>query len=89
MALVGVLLGITMCAVAWAINESRDHRKLIIELQNKVIYELSGRVNVLERRKAVLEAAATSYQATGSGPAVKSTKLRTWNEDAAPFEAKG
>lgn len=84
MAVLGVLLGITMCAVAWAINESREHRKLIIDIQNAVV-AVESRVAFLEKRKALLaEAVATQPKPAGVG-AVHS-RVRTWNEDAPPVE---
>jgi hypothetical protein len=79
MAILGVLLGITMCAVAWVIKQTLDNTPLIVELQNKV--------TILERRKAVV-AEAVAGQPKPAG--VAQVKLRTWNEDA-PFveKAKG
>jgi hypothetical protein len=82
MAILGVLLGITMCAVAWCIKECIDHRKLIIDLENRVIFDMGERIGALERRKAVIAEAVTAQ------PKPLGVKLRTWNEDVHMAEAK-
>lgn len=84
MAILGVLLGITMCGLAWAINESREHRKLIIELQNKVIFDLQSRVVALEKRRAFVPEPTVGQPVPVK---VAPVKLRTWNEDAPASEA--
>lgn len=80
MAILGVLLGITMCAVAWAINESISHKKLIIQLQSEVIFNLGQRVTVLEKRKAVIS------EAVAGQPKPAGVLRRTWNEDSESAE---
>lgn len=79
----GVLLGITMCGLAWAINESREHRKLIIDLQNKVIFDIQSRVIVLEKRRVFIPEPVAGQ----TNARVTTVKPRTWNEDAPMAEA--
>lgn len=85
MAILGVLLGITMCAVAWAIKETIDNTRLIIELQNNVVFDLQSRVVALEKRRAFVPDPPVGQAVPTK---VAQVKLRTWSEDAPMAEIK-
>lgn len=79
----GVLVGITICGLAYCIDEIVKQRKLIIELQNSIALDIKPRIVVLEKRKALLaEAAVAQEKPSGVG---KRT-LRTWNENVGQAE---
>jgi hypothetical protein len=81
MAILGVLLGVTMTILGWLVYESREHRKLIIDLQNRLIHGMGERVSALERRKAVIAEAAVSQ------PKPIGVR-RQWSENMPAAEAK-
>jgi hypothetical protein len=81
MAILGVLLGITMTLLGFGAYKAWSW---LTALEKRVMDSLD-RIVFLERRKSVV-ADAVAGQPKPAG--VAQVKLRTWNEDAAPFEAK-
>jgi len=75
MAILGVLLGVTMTVLAYLLYQFRENAKADFAL----FKDLTDRVVLLEKRKALLAEAVTSQP---KPVGVAGQKLRTWNEDA-------
>lgn len=75
MAILGVLLGIALCAIAWCIESIRENNRLI-SLQRRINDELEDRLLAQERRKPQATPEPTTEQAKP-----KRANMRRWNED--------
>jgi hypothetical protein len=79
MEILGVLLGVTMSALAWVIWFG--HRELISLL--KELIEVNERAEVLEKKvSALLHRREAATPVAPEAPPAPKLRYRTWNEDA-------